>query len=424
MLVYLSPVRIRYSRAVSRSGRHALNRQLILTLEQCHSSMMFPSCRCGISAIPGDLLGYLVLDARSTQAQFDDELKEATMIDLRSDTVTKPTPAMRQAMAEAEVGDDVFAGDPTINRLQERVASLLGKEDALYMPSGSMANQASLRAHTQSGDEIIAHQDSHIYHYEGGAPAALSGCSLKLLAGARGQFAADDVRAGIRPKDSHFPQSRLIVIENTHNRGGGSVWSIDAIAKIRAVADEHGLHMHLDGARLMNACAAKGCQPTEYTQYFDTVSICFSKGLGAPVGSAVASTRETIGKVHRYRKMFGGGMRQGGIIAAGALYALDHHVDRLVDDHANAKRLGGAVVKLAGVSIDIETIETNIVYFDVDAETGTAKQVCDKLYEAGVWMLPIGPQRVRAVTHLDVSAADIEKAIELLGSVLGAAAVA
>ncbi len=345
------------------------------------------------------------------------------MIDLRSDTVTKPTPAMRQAMAEAEVGDDVFAGDPTINRLQERVAALLGKEAALYMPSGSMANQTCLRAHTQPGDEIIAHLDSHIYHYEGGAPAALSGCSLKLLGGARGQFTADDVRGAIRPKDSHFAQSRLVVVENTHNRGGGSVWCVEEIAKIREVADEHGLGMHLDGARLLNACAAKGCKPTAYTQYFDTVSICFSKGLGAPVGSAVASTKEMIGRVHRYRKMFGGGMRQGGIIAAGALYALDHHVGRLVDDHANAKRLADTVVTLAGVSIDTTTVETNIVYFDVDPVTGTARQLCDKLYDAGVWMLPIGPQRVRAVTHLDVSAADIDRAIDVLSSELSAPAV-
>jgi len=346
------------------------------------------------------------------------------MIDLRSDTVTKPTPAMRQAMAEAEVGDDVFAGDPTINRLQERVAELLGKEAAIYVPSGSMANQTSLRAHTQPGDEIIAHAESHIYHYEGGAPAALSGCSLKLLSGARGQFTADDVRAAIRPTDSHFPQSRLVVVENTQNRGGGSVWRIEEIAKIREVADGHGMSMHLDGARLLNACAAKGCRPTEYTKYFDTVSICFSKGLGAPVGSAVASTKEMIARVHRFRKMFGGGMRQAGIIAAGALYALEHHVDRLAEDHANAKRLAEAVAGFDGVSIDVATVETNIVYFDVDDATGTAKQLCDKLYHAGVWMLQIGPQRVRAVTHLDVSAADIVTAIEVLGSVLGTPAAA
>jgi len=340
------------------------------------------------------------------------------IVDLRSDTVTKPTPQMRAAMAEAEVGDDVFGGDPTINRLQERVAQLLGKEAAIYVPSGSMANQTSLRTHTQPGDEIIAHADSHIYHYEAGAPSAISGCSLKLLQGARGQFTAADVRAAVRPTDSHFPQSSLVVVENTHNRGGGSIWSVDAIAEIREVADEFGLKMHLDGARLMNACVATGRKPTEYTKFFDTVSICFSKGLGAPVGSAVASTADTIRRVHRFRKMFGGGMRQAGIIAAGALYAIDHHIDRLAEDHAHAKRLATALAGMPGVSIDLESVETNIVYFDVHDATGTAKDLCERLHSAGVWMLPIGPQRVRAVTHLDVDAAGIERAVEVLQEVL------
>jgi threonine aldolase len=328
---------------------------------------------------------------------------------------------MRQAMASAEVGDDVFAGDPTINRLQEHVAELLGKEAALYVPSGSMANQTAIRAQTQHGDEIIVHEDGHIYHYEAGAPAGLSGCSLRLLPGDRGQFTADAVRAAIRAPDSHYPLTSLIVIENTHNRGGGSIWDIDEIARIRDVADEHGLKMHLDGARLMNACVARGAKPTDYTKYFDTVSICFSKGLGAPVGSAVASTATTIRRVHRFRKMFGGGMRQGGIIAAGALYALEHHVDRLAEDHANARRLAEAVAQMPGVSIDVDSVETNIVYFNVDAATGTAKALCDRLYEAGVWMLPIGPQRVRAVTHLDVDASGIDRAIEVLDRTLGAA---
>ncbi len=331
---------------------------------------------------------------------------------------------MRRAMAEAEVGDDVFAGDPTINRLQERVAELLGKEAAIYMPSGSMANQTSLRAHTQPGDEIIAHEDSHIYHYEAGAPSAISGCSLQLLSGARGQFTAADVRAAVRPKDSHYAQSALVLIENTHNRGGGSIWSVDALAEIREVADEFGLKMHLDGARLMNACVATGRKPTEYTKFFDTVSVCFSKGLGAPVGSAVAATKEMIRRVHRFRKMFGGGMRQGGIIAAGALYAIEHHIDRLVEDHAHAKRLAEALAEMPGVSIDVSAVETNLVYFDVHESTGTAQEVCDKLYAAGVWTLAIGPQRIRAVTHLDVDSAGISKAVDAIGAVLGSLATA
>lgn len=340
------------------------------------------------------------------------------MVDLRSDTVTRPSAAMRQAMAEAEVGDDVFGDDPTINRLQEKVASLLGKEAALYVPSGSMANQTSIRAQTQPGDEIIAHADSHIYHYEAGAPAGLSGCSLRLLPGERGMYDATAVRAAVRSTDSHFPRSALIVVENTHNRGGGSIWPIEAIAAIRDVADEFGLRMHLDGARLMNACVAKGCSPTDYTRYFDTVSICFSKGLGAPVGSAVASTGETIRRVHRFRKMFGGGMRQGGIIAAGALFALENNIDRLAQDHANAKRLATALAAMEGISIDPSTVETNILYFEVDESIGTAKALCERLLQSGVWMLPIAPQRIRAVTHLDVSDDDIDRAISACQQVL------
>jgi threonine aldolase len=368
-------------------------------------------------------------------------------IDLRSDTVTKPTPEMRRAMAEAEVGDDVFGDDPTVNRLQEKVADLLGKDAAIYVPSGSMANQTSIRSQTQPGDEIICHADSHIYHYEAGAPAGLSGCSLRLLPGERGLFTAEDVRAAVRSTDSHFPQSRLIIVENTHNRGGGTIWPVERIAAIRNVADEFGLRMHLDGARLLNACVATGKKPTDYTKYFDTVSICFSKGLGAPVGSAVASDKETIRRVHRFRKMFGGGMRQAGIIAAGALYALQHNIERLADDHANAKRLALALADMPGLSIDPDTVETNIVYFEVESlpasiakaevartsattaarsTTGPpaatpAKFLCDGLKAEGVWILPVGPKRIRAVTHLDVTEADIDAAIETFRTTLSAA---
>ena len=346
------------------------------------------------------------------------------VVDLRSDTVTKPTAAMRRAMAEAEVGDDVFGDDPTVNRLQERVAELMGKEAAVYVPSGSMANQASIRAQTQPGDEIICHCDSHIYHYEAGGPAGLSGCSLRLLPGDRGVFEADQVRAAVRPTDSHFAQSRLVVIENTHNRGGGTIWPIDKIAAIHDVAREHGLSMHLDGARLMNACVATGRKPSEYARYFDTISTCFSKGLGAPVGSAVAGSAEVIRRVHRFRKMFGGAMRQVGIIAAGALYALEHHVERLAEDHANAHRLARALAEMPGLTIDPAGVETNILYFDVDARLGSAQSLCARFKAADVWVLPTGPQRVRAVTHLDVSAADIESAITRIGEVVQAGVAA
>lgn len=339
-------------------------------------------------------------------------------VDLRSDTVTRPSPEMRRAMVEAEVGDDVFGDDPTVNRLQERVAELLGKEAAILVPSGTMANQTSIRAQTRPGDEIVCHADSHIYHYEAGAPAGISGCSLRLLPGERGVFDAAAVRGAVRPTDSHFAQTSLVVIENTHNRGGGSIWPVNAIAEIRAVADEFGLRMHLDGARLMNACVATGRKPTEYTRYFDTVSMCFSKGLGAPVGSAVAGSKETIRRVHRSRKMCGGGMRQAGILAAAALYAIEHNIDRLADDHANAKRLAKALAEMPGVQVDPASVETNIVFFDVEPRIGTAKAVCDALRELHVWMLPVSPQRVRAVTHLDVSSQDIDLAIRTLQGVL------
>lgn len=339
-------------------------------------------------------------------------------IDLRSDTVTKPSEPMRRAMADADVGDDVFGDDPTVNRLQERVAELLGKEAAIYVSSGSMGNQTAIRAQTRPGDEIICHADSHIYHYEAGAPAALSGCSLRLLPGDRGQYDADAVRDAIRPTDSHFAQSTLLVVENTHNRGGGSAWPVDRVRAVCDAARQAGLKRHLDGARLMNACVAIGCEPPDYTQYFDTVSMCFSKGLGAPVGSAVAGTKETIRRVHRFRKMFGGAMRQAGIIAAGALYALDHNIERLAEDHANAKRLATALAEMPGITIDPRAVETNIVMFDLDPSRGTASALCDSLRDQGVWMNGIAPQRIRAVTHLDVSTADIDRAVPVLDNVL------
>ncbi|MFH1144807.1 MAG: low-specificity L-threonine aldolase [Candidatus Eisenbacteria bacterium] len=338
-------------------------------------------------------------------------------VDLRSDTVTRPSPEMRRAMSEAPVGDDVFGDDPTVNRLQERVADLLGKEVALYVASGTMANEVAIRALTEPGEEIVAHRDSHIYLYEGGGPAALSGCSLRLLDGERGLFDAEAVRAAVRADDAHMPRTRLVVIENTHNRGGGTIWPLARIAEIGRVAGEAGLSMHLDGARLMNASIASGVAPREFARHFDTVGICFSKGLGAPVGSAIAGSREHIKRAHRFRKMFGGGMRQAGIIAAGALYALEHNIERLAEDHANAKRLGHALAELPGITIDPAAVETNIVYFEVAPPTSAA-EICRALREEQVWMLPVAPQRVRAVTHLDVSGEDIDYAIGALRKIL------
>ena len=342
------------------------------------------------------------------------------VVDLRSDTVTRPTLGMRRAMADAEVGDDVFGDDPTVNRLQERVAELLGKQAALFVPSGTMANQTAIRAHTEPGDEIIAHADSHVYLFEGGAPAALAGCSMRLLTGRRGMFDAEQVRDAVRKIDSHYPRTRLVVIENTHNRGGGSVWPVERVAAIRKVADEFGLRVHMDGARLMNACVASGRTPREYAAQVHTVSMCFSKGLGAPVGSAVAGDGETIARVHRFRKMFGGGMRQAGILAAAALFSLDHHVERLAEDHTNARKLANALAEMPGLVTDPAEVETNIVFFDVDASLGTAADLCDALHARGVWLHAIGPRRVRAVTHLDVSTADIDRAILVFRNALAA----
>ena len=341
-----------------------------------------------------------------------------TPIDLRSDTVTKPGAEMMRAMMSAEVGDDVLGDDPTVLRLQEKVAALLGKQAALFVPSGTMANQTAIRAQTQPGDEIIAHMHSHIYHYEGGGPAALSGCSLKLVEGDLGQFDADTVTAALRPLECHYPQSSLVVIENTQNRGGGSIWALERIEAIRAVAVRHGLRMHLDGARLMNACVATGLAPIDYARHFDTVSICFSKGLGAPVGSALAGPEDVIARAHRFRKMFGGAMRQAGILAAAAIYALDHHIDRLAEDHTKARRLAETLAQMPGISIDPATVATNIVYFDVCAELGTAAELCKRLRDRGVWMLALEPRRARAVTHMDVSPADIDRAMEVFSKIV------
>ncbi|NOX59915.1 MAG: low-specificity L-threonine aldolase [Planctomycetes bacterium] len=334
------------------------------------------------------------------------------MIDLRSDTVTQPTSAMREAMMSAPLGDDIFGDDPTINELQDRVAALFGMEAALFVPSGTMANQIAIRTHTQPGDEIICHRLSHIYLYEAGAPAAISGCSMHLLDGERGMFTADDVRTAIRANDQHFPTSRLCVIENTQNRGGGSVWPIEQIANISKTARELNLRMHLDGARIMNACVAAGVSPEDYAKYFDSATICFSKGLGAPVGSALAGTKAFIARAKRFRKMFGGAMRQSGILAAAAIYALDHNVERLATDHTNAKKLAAHVSTCPHLTV--ETPETNIVYFDVDEQTGSAADIEAKLNKANIRVLALSPQRLRAVTHLHIGKDDIQGAAETI----------
>ncbi len=346
-----------------------------------------------------------------------------SIVDLRSDTVTRPTAAMRAAMANAEVGDDVLGDDPTVIRLQERIAEIMGKPAACFVPSGSMANQAAIRAQTEHGDEVIAHEDSHIIHYETGAPAALSGCMIRPLRGPAGLFDESDVESAVRANNAHTPWSRLLVVENTHNRGGGAVWTMDRIVRVTQKARKHGLRIHLDGARIWNACAATGHAPEEYARHFDTVSCCFSKGLGAPAGSAVCGTRETIMRVHRFRKMFGGAMRQAGILAAAALHALEHHRDRLTDDHAHARALATGLAEIPGLSIPLP-VETNMVFVDVEPRLGTGAQLCERLKARGVWVLATAPQRVRAVCHLDVDRAGIERAIGIVREVCGAGALA
>ncbi|MEK0450214.1 MAG: hypothetical protein RL088_2482 [Verrucomicrobiota bacterium] len=330
-------------------------------------------------------------------------------IDLRSDTITVPTPAMRQAMASAEVGDDVFGDDPTVLKLEARVAELLGKEASLFTVSGTMANQLALRSHTESGDEILVDANAHIYYYETGGPAALAGVMCRCLPGVRGIFTAADVEAALRPADQHFPPTKLVCIENTHNRGGGSIWPLETLREVAEVSRRHGLRMHLDGARLWNASIATGIAERDYAAHFDSVSVCFSKGLGAPVGSALCGSREFIQRARRFRKMFGGGMRQAGIIAAGALHALEHHRARLAEDHTNARTLADGLSLLPGIELDPASVQTNLVFMRVRKLPAAALTAA--LEKAGVRVLALGPETIRAVTNMTVTAAEIGETI-------------
>jgi threonine aldolase len=340
------------------------------------------------------------------------------LVDLRSDTVTRPSPGMRQAMAEAEVGDDVFHEDPSVNRLEEMVAALYGKDAALYVASGTMANQIAIRAQTHHGDEIIMERTSHPFNSEAGALAALAGVQVNLIDGAHGIMDAEQIRAVVRSPDVHHAPTALICLENTHNRGGGSVWPLENIRAIREVARAAGVPMHLDGARLMNACVATGLTPKDYAQYFDSCTLCLSKGLGAPVGSLVIGAKEFITKAHRFRKQFGGGMRQAGILAAAGIYALEHNVERLAEDHLNAKRLARGIAEIEGLAVDVNRVETNIVYFDVRQAGLSVPTLLERLKAEGVLMLGTGPNSIRAVTHLDVSKDGIERAVKVLREVV------
>jgi threonine aldolase len=326
------------------------------------------------------------------------------LIDLRSDTVTRPTEAMRRAMLEAPVGDDVFGEDPTVNRLEAYVADLLGKEAALYAPSGTMTNQVGVQVNTNRAEEVLLHEGSHIFVYEAGAPAMLSGVQLRTLPGENGVIDPETVRAAVRPEDVHFPRSRLLCLENTHNTSGGKVFPLEDFAAVAATAKELGLKVHLDGARLFNAQAATGVAASEWCAYADTVSVCSSKGLGAPVGSLLAGNEETIGVARRSRKAFGGGMRQAGIIAAASLYAFENHVDRLAEDHAQARKLAWG---LREAGYEAREPETNLVLVAVDDPS----EFMLTLAREGVLATPGKPGFVRFCTHLDVGEREIEFAI-------------
>ncbi len=340
-------------------------------------------------------------------------------IDLRSDTVTRPTPAMRAAMSAAEVGDDIFHEDPTVNRLEERVASLLGKEAALYVPSGTMSNQICIKAHTQPGDELLCDLRCHVYNNEVGGPAVLSGLMCRTIEGDYGILDVSQLEDKIRPVNDHLVRTRLVCLENTHNRGGGRVYPLEKIQAISEWTHRNNLILHLDGARLWNAIAATGIPAREWSKPFDTVSVCFSKGLGAPVGSALAGSREFITRARRVRKLFGGGMRQAGVIAAGALYALDHHIERLAEDHRNARVIAGAIADTPGLRLDPPEVETNLIWFEVDPELTTARDVAAALKQRGVLVQASGPHTLRACTHLDVSSAQAERAAETIRQAVG-----
>ncbi|RKG96394.1 low-specificity L-threonine aldolase [Corallococcus carmarthensis] len=329
-------------------------------------------------------------------------------IDFRSDTVTKPTPAMRRLIADAEVGDDVYGEDPTVRRLEERVAERLGLEAAVFVPSGTQANQIAIGAHCRSGDEVLTEEGSHILHYEGGAVPALWGVQPAPLPGERGLLKPETVAAAVREDNIHNPRTRLLSLENTHNRGGGTVWPVERFRAVVEAGRKAGLAVHLDGARLFNAQVAAGKPASAWASLTDSTSVCFSKGLGAPVGSALAGKADVIREARRLRKRLGGGMRQAGILAAAALYALEHHVERLAEDHANARRLAEGLAQVPGVTVDLSRVETNMVFANLARPAAEASAL---LLKQGVLANPTGPHSIRLVCHLDVSKADIDDAL-------------
>jgi len=339
------------------------------------------------------------------------------LIDLRSDTVTRPSPGMRRAMYEAEVGDDVFGEDPTVRRLEAFVAELLGKEAALFVPSGVMGNQLAIKVLTHPGDEVILGRESHIFNYESGAPALISGVQLHPLDDTPGWFSPEALTLAVRHGHDWEPRSRLVCLENTHNRAGGVVVPLDVTEAVAAEAHRRGLALHLDGARLWHASVALGVPEHRLAAPFDMVSVCLSKGLGAPVGSLLAASTDLIAEARRFRKLLGGGMRQVGVLAAAGLYALEHHRPLLAEDHAKARRLAEGIAELPAFEIDLKRVQTNIVRFDV--RQGTAENVLAQLREEGVLMVAFGPRTIRATTHRDVSMQDIDRTLAILHRLFG-----
>ena len=340
----------------------------------------------------------------------------AAVVDLRSDTVTRPTGQMRSAMATADVGDDVYGEDPTVRALEERVAALIGTEAALFVPSGTMANQIALRAHTKPGDEIVISRDAHCWRHESGALAAIAGLQTFMLPGHT--FTGAELRAAFKGEDPYQAHTRVVAVENTHNMGGGIVWEAAALAEVTQTAKQLGIAAHLDGARLWNAAVASKTTEKALAQGFDSVSVCLSKGLGAPVGSLVCGARDFIRRCHRFRKMHGGGMRQAGILAAAGLFAVENHRARLADDHANARALAEALASAKNITVDVSRVHTNIVM--IDLAHGTGEAVVAVAREEGVLLGTAGPQRIRAVTHLDVDRDGVMRAAKVIADIAAA----
>lgn len=343
------------------------------------------------------------------------------LYDLRSDTVTRPTDGMKKAMVEAPLGDDVLGDDPTVQRLEKVIAERAGKEAALFFPSGTQANQTAIRLHTEPGSEAIVERKAHVFNYEAGAPAALSGVQLNPIDTRDGVLRLADLEGMVRPRDEHFPQTRLLCLENTHNGHGGRIYPIDDMESVAKWGRDRGLRIHLDGARLFNAVVATGVPLERYGRCADTISICLSKGLGAPVGTCLMGARETIDAARWIRKRLGGGMRQAGILAAAGLYALEHHVDRLAEDHAVAGGIAAALAEIDGLAVDPGAVETNIILIEVEAAGLEAVDLAAALASRDVGILAVGPTTLRAVTHLDIppDAADVvpERFVEALRSV-------